>query len=351
VSRNRAGDERVQGRLRRLEGRFRLDPALDEPGAINPADVIEPVFAEWDTEVAADTISEQAIRGYKTASREFVNAVTSRAVDPRDAMSDIVPDDVRWWISAPYPGQEEPPPLSSRKQRLTGVRAFFITAALLGLYDENPAAAVELPGKSGRYVHPLTDGQIEQLWTTARVSLDETQLPAILGLTVLGANLGECATCRVADIDLVNRRVWVHGGGQRSFDRWLAIDDDKAFDGIERRIKWLRAHYGDAADTMPLCYVASTRRPKAARNGQGALYGEQSAIAERLRFLMKTARVYTAGVTRPESIREWLANAVYQETGRVEAVAYRLGMASLDGAAHVLGLDWRELLTPPGGVR
>jgi len=41
-----------------------------------------------------------------------------------------------------------------------------------------------------------------------------------------------------------------------------------------------------------------------------------------------------------ESLREWLAAKVFAETGRVEAVAARLGMASLDAAAHLVGYNW-----------
>jgi len=34
---------------------------------------------------------------------------------------------------------------------------------------------------------------------------------------------------------------------------------------------------------------------------------------------------------------------VWGATGRVEAVAARLGMSSLDRAAHLVGYDWRPL--------
>lgn len=50
-------------------------------------------------------------------------------------------------------------------------------------------------------------------------------------------------------------------------------------------------------------------------------------------------------MTRAESIREWLAARVFAQTGSLEAVAVRLGMSSLDTAAHLVGYDWVKTLT------
>ena len=55
---------------------------------------------------------------------------------------------------------------------------------------------------------------------------------------------------------------------------------------------------------------------------------------------MKAARVYRKGVTRVESIREYLAVRHFEGTGSIEGTAERLGMSSLDTVAHIIGVDW-----------
>ena len=63
--------------------------------------------------------------------------------------------------------------------------------------------------------------------------------------------------------------------------------------------------------------------------------------------LMKRAGLWEKGVTRVESIREWLAADIFEETGSIEQIAVRLGMASLDAAAHLVGYDWQTALSCP----
>jgi hypothetical protein len=54
------------------------------------------------------------------------------------------------------------------------------------------------------------------------------------------------------------------------------------------------------------------------------------------------------GVTRVASITEYVARRVFLETGRVEAVAARLGLRKLDDAAHLCGYDWQAEMRQPG---
>ena len=69
--------------------------------------------------------------------------------------------------------------------------------------------------------------------------------------------------------------------------------------------------------------------------------------------MLITKALDRAGLKQPGHIRvaainEYVAAKVFAQTGRVEAVAARLGMRSLDAAAHLLGLDWRAQYAPPG---
>ena len=45
---------------------------------------------------------------------------------------------------------------------------------------------------------------------------------------------------------------------------------------------------------------------------------------------------------RPASVAAWAGAQILAETGRIEVVARRLGMASLDRTARFVGFDWNE---------
>ena len=44
---------------------------------------------------------------------------------------------------------------------------------------------------------------------------------------------------------------------------------------------------------------------------------------------------------KPASVPAWAGTKVFEATGRIEVVAERLGMRSLDRTAGFIGWDWR----------
>ena len=73
--------------------------------------------------------------------------------------------------------------------RRSAARSFFETAFRLGLTDANPAKVIELPDRSDRYVHALTDAQIVQIQRVARTRLSDTRTPAAFALVMSGAGI------------------------------------------------------------------------------------------------------------------------------------------------------------------
>ncbi len=64
--------------------------------------------------------------------------------------------------------------------------------------------------------------------------------------------------------------------------------------------------------------------------------------------IIERAGIKVNGVTRVASVTEYVARRVFLRTGRVEAVAARLGLSKLDDAAHLCGYDWRTETRLPG---
>lgn len=333
MGRRRVGDENPRGRLERPAGPFLLRDGLSAPGDLPFAAALPLVLADWERQRANGTIG--AVTTMYEVQLRGLSAVLARIGQP--LVRDITPNTLLMWIKMPR-ADGTPPTRMSLGARRSAVRTFFQTSFCLGLTDANPAKVVELPNRSDRYVHPLTYGQLLHLQRCARTRLDDTRTPAALALVMSGAGTGEIPFLTVADVDLPNRRVWVHGGGFRFRDRWIHLEDDWCVAAIARRVEAVREDPANADIDDPwLVYRPHLTRPTTDR--------QAASIGPVITDLLKTGGVHEPGVIRAESIREWLAARVFAETGSVEAVALRLGMASLDSAAHIVGYDWVENLT------
>lgn len=329
----RAGQARLRGKLEVPQGRFALRPGMASPGAMPLVEALRLVEAEWDRQVAAGTISRAVIKCYRLDARSMVKFLPKRF--GVNSVGEVTPNQIYEWMRTPRP-DGEPPAANTRYGRRSAARAFFLTCTLLGIFDVNPAESISEKGRRSRFVNALTDEQIRQLCVSAPFTLTETKTPAALALMMIGAGTREVAYVRVCDVDLAHARVWVHDGGERFTARWLPIDNLWALEALSRRVSALAARIQD-----PLAYAAMTvAYERGRKKAPDTPEARQAAISMTLTTLMRKARVYRAGENRVESIREWVAARVFASTGSVAAVAQRLGMSSLDAAAHIVGYDW-----------
>lgn len=333
MTRRRAGQARARGKLEAPQGRFALRAGLVAPGGIPLAEALVLVEADWQRQVAAGTIGDEVIRCYVRDVRSMVKYLPKRYGIAQ--VREVTPNHLFEWMRVPK-ADGSPVSTNTRYARRSAARAFFLTCTCLGIFDVNPAESIVETERQSRYVRALTDEQVKQLCRNAPFTLTETKTPAALALMLLGAGSRETAYVRVCDVDLVNDRVWVHDGGERFAPRWLPIDHDWARQALTARVKALTEAIGDP-DALAVATLAYERGRKRTADSPD---NRQAAISRTLTELMHKARVYRAGENRVESIREWTAARVFAQTGSVEAVAQRLGMASLDAAAHILGYDW-----------
>jgi integrase/recombinase XerC len=326
-------------------GRFRLAADLDQPGELPLRDAFARVKADWERQAADGLVTDDVVYTYCSVMSLFVDYAEGRGLEH---LYDVTPTIVLEWMhSATAKGEQ--PANSTRLQRRSMARTFFGTAQKLGLYDENPAQSVVEHRRTERHVHAFTDAEIAQLKRTATYRIGEVKAPTMLALMLLGATSREVAYIRVGDVDLKHRRVWLHGGADRNRPRWVPIEDDWAANVLRERIAAI-CKARPEADWDELAKVLLTYRPK---KGDDNPAKRAASVATTLDRLLRTARVYVAGETRLESIREWLALRVFQQTGRLEDVAVRLGLSSLDTIAHVVGSEWVDEHTikePPPAV-
>lgn len=328
VTRRRVGDPNPRGRLERNVGVFRLRDGMTADGDIMLADAVALVETDWWRQVGNDTISYAIIESYLRDLVGFVAVMTMQGIT---SVAQVTPNMVLAWCQMPV-ADGSPAAENTWFKRRSAVRSFFETCRCLGLADGNPAKAVEFPQRSGRFVNAFDDVSMAQLKRVSRSTLGDTRLPCALAVVMSGATNRELANVTVDDVDLASGRIWVHGGGYKCRDRWVPFADEWCQEAVEQHIVALRDAYGSDAGATWLVYKPHPTQPNPERRAEAA--------GGMITRLLQKAQVHQPGKTRVESIREWLAVKVFEETGSIEQVALRLGCASLDAAAHLVGYDW-----------
>lgn len=342
VTVRRVGREQNIKRFEKPTGRFALAPDISEPGALTLEVAFARVTGDWERQADAGLVSHNVAYSYTSLIRSFVGYASARGISD---LYDVTPTLILEWMHSPT-AKGEPPANSTRLGRRSVARQFFATAQKLGLYDMNPAASVVEHRRIDRHVHPFTTAQLAQLKRVAEYRFGEYKSPTMLALMLLGATTREVAYIRVGDVDLEAKRLWLHGGAEKNRPRWVPIDDNWAGSTLARRLAAIAIDKPDLS-ARDLSTVLLAYRPK--KDGDNPAK-RSAAVATTMDKLLRIARVYVAGQTRLESIREALALRVFEETGRLEDVAVRLGLSSLDTIAHIVGHNWAEshgITAPP----
>lgn len=68
----------------------------------------------------------------------------------------------------------------------------------------------------------------------------------------------------------------------------------------------------------------------------------QASISGAVGAILQRAGLHQESDVRPRSVTAWAGQRVFDETGRIEDVARRLGLRSLDRAAALIGWEWRS---------
>ena len=342
MSRYRLGPSETRGRFDRpADASFALHPDLPAPGAITISEAVEAVFEDWDRQVTEGSVTALAARRLKEQVAKFAKYAGHKGVAEA---RDVTALHCLRWVGSPLAcrtdgGRPVPAALATRHMRRGALRAFFRTMRVLGLHDQDPAADIELPPRSPRFVCALEDAEVEACKVAARYKPDETLLPAYLSVALLGVTTGEMPHLLVSDVHLQDRLLWVHAEGVRSNRaRWVALDD-YAHQQISRHLRALdAAHPKGIPSDLRLLY-----KGRADADTANLTATASNAIIR----ILGRAHLRRPGI-RPSSITEYVAVRTYREAGRLEAVAARPGLYSLDATADLLGLEWVSQWLVPG---
>lgn len=224
------------------------------------------------------------------------------------------------------PSSEGEPSVATMHLRRSVLRLLFRTAREIGLADHDPTIDLVLPPRSSLQARPLTDEEIALCRAASRASLSATRLPAAWALAEASARSSELGHVRVRDVDISGRRVWLHGASKAE-PRWAPMTEWGRTQ-LERRL----AVQGDDHD-RPVIY-AGTR---------GSGYHRQAASCAAIGNVLRRAGLAIEADVRPLSVASWAGRGVLAESGRIDEVARRLGVRSLDRAAALIGWNWTDL--------
>lgn len=282
---------------------------------LRPGTAVEAVAAFLAGEGA---VTEQSFeRLVELMERFAVYATTGHGVDDLRAVSRSL---VEEFVEAPNT-LGAPPSASARHIRRCAVRLLFRVARQLGYLEIDPTMDLGLPGRRPEGARALTDLEAEVCRAASMYRFDGTRLPAAWALAEAGVRTGELANVTVGDVDPDGRGLW-SPGCRSAIPRHATLTDWGAAQ-LRRRV----ARLGDDP-TQPVVYT-----------GNGSEKSKQAASCIAISVTLTRAGLGDDPAVRPVSVTAWVGRKILDETGRIDDVASRLGMRSLDRAARLVGLD------------
>ncbi|MEY2468294.1 MAG: hypothetical protein QOF21_992 [Actinomycetota bacterium] len=218
----------------------------------------------------------------------------------------------------------ELPTASLMHFRRNALRLLFRSLRRTGADIGDPTLDLDLPRRSPVGARPLVDDEVLLCRGVSQWSLNDSRRATAWALAEASARSGELPFLRAGDVDLEQGRVWLHGG-KKTAERWGHLTEWGQCQ-LERRLHLI------AWDVdRPLVYDGRDRSDA----------GQVSACVALFDIFERAGLQSDPGV-RPASIAAWAGRQVLVETGRIEEVARRLGIARLDRAARFIDWSWQD---------
>ena len=238
---------------------------------------------------------------------------------PQNVTSEVAPA----FVTAPSANDSTPSVPQMHLRRLA-LRLLFRTLRHSGVTVGDPTLDLVLPPRSQLSTRPLADGEVTLCRGHAMWSLSDLRRASAWALAEATCRSAEVGQVRVCDVDVDRRRVWIHGG-RTTAPRWGHLTEWGA-SRLEQRVQMLAA--------KPDSVVVY--------GGAGGASTSQISACIAIADVLTRAGLASEPDVRPASVAAWAGRQILAETGRIDEVARRLGMASLDRAARFIAFDWRD---------
>lgn len=225
------------------------------------------------------------------------------------------------YVSAPTADGAEPGS-SIRYFRRLAVRTLYRVMRSEGLEVGDPTLDLVLPSRAPGDFRPLEDDEVELCRAACVGTAKRNRAAAVWALGEATARTGELPWIRRADVDVVAGTVWIAGT-----DRTDARRAELTEWGRAQLVRYLADEPG--ADEDPVLYAGDP----------ASALAQSSAVGAISRTLTR-AGLGDAPDVRPSSLAAWAGRKVFDETGRIDVAAKRLGMRSLDRTAVFIGWEW-----------
>lgn len=298
-------------------------PVIRQPGQVSPSEALGIVLKELNRTKLADYTTQRATEILVRFTIYIEKGHRLRSI------RDIAEEHVEGFVFASLLGradQPRRPSLATMHIRRTALRLYFRIGRQVGLFSNDPTIDLCLPPRSCLSVRPLTDEEVGLCRSYSIHSLRNTRHPAAWALAEATARTSEIPYVRVSDLDLDAGRIWLHGS-VKTEPRWGLLSSWGRTQ-LERRIRTLKMSAGEDRLIM--------------YEGEGPQESKQSSSCAAVSDTLTRAGLSSEPDVRPASVAAWAGTRILAENGRIEEVARRLGLRSLDGAARAIGWDWKE---------
>lgn len=290
---------------------------------------IQAVCRQWSREAANGLMSAQSADKFQLLAQRFKSYIAASGATSLGEVDRRIAEGFITARGRTRHGHISDSALATHHLRRTVVRTLYRTARGLDLVDHDPTMDIHLPPKTRQIARPLTDEETQLVRRYAESRIRRTRHAAVVALADAGAHTGEIGHVSVADLDLDQARVWVHGSSKTT-PRWCPLDVWQIRVLSERGTMLRERNPHQPEISLSL-----------ATSGRGTDAQLQARVCVAINDVMTWAGLTDQADVRPTSITTHRAASVFAETGRIERVAVCLGLASLDRAAAAIGYDWR----------
>jgi len=223
------------------------------------------------------------------------------------------------------------PSVSLQHLRRSALRAAFRTGRSLAFWLGDPTIDLTLDARSQCHTRPMTDDEntLLQMFAVADDYWDTRQPSAIaLGQATLRTSEIPLSCIDHVDDEKNPTRIWTPGAG-RTLPRYCYLTP-WGQGVVKGRIASLRK--AGATGSTPLAYEG--------HNPAGA--SGQASSCQAIGDVMARAGLSREADLHPHSVVARAGRIIYEETSDIEETARRLGCKSLDRAAEMIQLNWRD---------